>query len=123
MNRAKVAIIDDHDDGRHLMSIVLSKWYEVSSYRDGPSGVKGLHDDCPDVVLIDGRISILKAMRSDPILCNLPTIAVTAYAMPSDKERFLAAGFDDYIAKPYDVEALRFAIEAQLKKKARGISN
>jgi len=34
---------------------------------------------------------------------NMPVIALTSYAMKGDKERFLSAGFDDYIAKPLDI--------------------
>jgi CheY-like chemotaxis protein len=48
---------------------------------------------------------------------RLPIIALTAHALNGDKERFLAAGLDDYVAKPLKLDDLVSAIDRQLGKK------
>jgi CheY-like chemotaxis protein len=65
---------------------------------------------------MDGN-EILKRIRGDKDLCNLPVIALTAHAMAGDREKFLAAGFNDYITKPIMDETLLFDAIARLLRK------
>jgi CheY-like chemotaxis protein len=58
---------------------------------------------------------VLERMREDPKLSAIPVIALTAHAMPEDRETFLAQGFDAYVAKPIvDDAVLVEAIERLL---------
>jgi len=52
-------------------------------------------------------IDVLKKIRKLPGYKKIPVVAITAYAMVNDKERFLQAGFDDYISKPFDKKELQ----------------
>jgi len=54
---------------------------------------------------------------------NIPIIAMTAYAMPGDKENFLAAGMNDYIAKPVDRASLVEVIERAMAREGRSPMN
>ena len=54
---------------------------------------------------MDG-VEALGRLRADPATAALPVVALTAFAMKDDRERFLAAGFDGYLEKPIDVRAL-----------------
>ena len=54
---------------------------------------------------IDG-VEALGRLRADRRTASIPVIALTAQAMHGDRERFLAAGFDSYVAKPVDIVAL-----------------
>jgi len=51
---------------------------------------------------------------------KIPIVAVTAHAMPGDKEKFLAAGMNEYISKPVDMEELKGVIEKVMSKEASG---
>ena len=59
---------------------------------------------------IDG-VEALARLRGDERTASIPVLALTAQAMHGDRERFLEAGFDDYISKPVDVAALLRTIE------------
>ena len=62
-------------------------------------------------------LRLLKRIRtSGANYANISIIAMTAYAMTGDKEKFLAAGMNDYIAKPVKMEALREVIERMMGK-------
>jgi CheY-like chemotaxis protein len=61
----------------------------------------------PDV---DGIQALLR-LRADQRTAGIPVLAVTAQAMRDDRERFLAAGFDDYISKPVNVRELIGAVQ------------
>ncbi len=63
---------------------------------------------------IDGYEAIPK-IKADPKFYHLPIIAVTAQAMAGDKERCLAAGADNYISKPVDIDALVMVLHSYLK--------
>jgi len=85
--------------------------HEVISYIDGEQALTKFTTDQPDLILMDIQIAgdlngldVVKKLRADGH--TLPIIAVTAYAMVGDKERCLAAGCDDYIAKPIPIPLL-----------------
>jgi len=95
--------------------------------RDGCEALKLLRDEHFDCVLMDiqmpGRngLETAKDIRSqasgafDP---GIPIVALTAHAMAGDKEAFLAAGMDAYLSKPVELEALREALCAVLRRDA-----
>lgn len=60
---------------------------------------------------------LLREIRQDPRLADLPVIAVTAQALPGDRERLLGAGFDGYFSKPIDTRTFGGEIEAFLRTK------
>jgi CheY-like chemotaxis protein len=68
---------------------------------------------------MDGS-QVLEQIRADPELRDLPVIALTAHAMAGDRETFLAAGFDEYVAKPIvDEEILLRTIRQGLEGRSR----
>ncbi len=62
----------------------------------------------------------MRHLRQTPAFADLPVIAVTAYALPGDRARFLAAGFDAFVTKPYAREDLLKALDTAFRKRSRG---
>ena len=80
------------------------------------------HKPAPDIVLMDimmpemDGITAMQEIRKKPELRELPIIALTAKAMPDDQQRCLAAGANDYISKPIDVDKLVSLIRIWMPK-------
>jgi CheY-like chemotaxis protein len=119
-----VLVIDD--DARNVFAI--SSTLELHDLRvthagDGRRGIEALRA-APDTDLIlmdvmmpgmDGYAT-MTAIRQMPQFGRLPIIAVTARAMPGDREKSLAAGANDYVTKPVDTEELLACMERWLSK-------
>ncbi|HEU4996030.1 MAG TPA: response regulator [Gemmatimonadaceae bacterium] len=121
MTRHTLAVVEDNADNRLLLQAILGDQYTLVEYENGSDALEGIANDKPDLVLLDISLpgmdgtEILMRIRRDVTLRDLPVIALTAHAMAGDREKFLAAGFDDYVTKPIIDEALLFkAIERQL---------
>ena len=119
-----LAVVEDNADNRLLLQAILGDQFELVEYDNGKDALAGLARARPDLVLLDISLpdmdgtEILKRIRQDTALRNLPVIALTAHAMTGDREKFLAAGFDDYITKPIvDETQLLSSIERLLKKR------
>ena len=110
MNR--VAVVEDNADNRLLLQAILDGLYEVVEYENGVDALAGLSAQLPDLVLLDISLpgmdgnEILARIRADQRLRRLPVIALTAHAMAGDREKYLSAGFNDYITKPILDETL-----------------
>jgi CheY-like chemotaxis protein len=118
----KIAVVDDSEDNRDFMEFLLREQYKVVLHASGETALQSLKSDTPDLVLmdisLDGRLDgfeTLRRMRSDGFP-NIPVIALTAHAMVGDRERILAAGFNDYVSKPIiDVDLLYDIIKRHLR--------
>lgn len=108
----KIAVIEDNPDNRLLVCALLEDEYELCEYEDGPAALAALASNMPDLVLLDISLphmdgsEVLTHIRADERLKALPVIALTAHAGSSDREKFLAEGFDDYVTKPITDEAI-----------------
>ena len=112
---ARLAVVEDNADNRLLLQAILGDEYDLQEYENGIDALKGIADSRPDLVLLDISLpgmdgnEILQRIRADVGLRQLPVIALTAHAMAGDREKFLAAGFDDYITKPIVDETVLFS--------------
>jgi two-component system cell cycle response regulator DivK len=116
-----IAVVEDNADNRLLLQAILDGLYELVEYENGTDALSGLAASLPDLVLLDISLpgmdgnEILARIRANESLKRLPVIALTAHAMSGDREKYLAAGFNDYITKPIvDETILLSAIERWL---------
>jgi len=121
---AKIAVVEDNPDNRLLVNALLEDRYEIVEYESGVDAMEGLPSDPPDLVLLDISLpqmdgtEVLGWIRRQEQFEGLPVIALTAHAMAGDREKYLAAGFDDYVTKPIvDEEVLMEAIRRCLEPK------
>jgi len=104
--KAKIAVVEDNPDNRLLVQAILEDQYEILEFETGVDAVNGLLEDPPDLVLLDISLpemdgtEVLAWIRGQDTLKEIPVVALTAHAMAGDREKFLAAGFDDYLTKP-----------------------
>ncbi len=108
----KIAVVEDNPDNRLLVQVILEPLYEVVEYETGMAALEGLEKERPDLVLLDVSLpemdgtEVLRRIRANEKLRGLPVIALTAHAMSGDREKYLNAGFDDYVTKPIVDETL-----------------
>jgi CheY-like chemotaxis protein len=116
----QIAVVEDNPDNRLLVRVILESQYEVVEYENGFLALEGLPKQKPDLVLLDVSLpemdgtEVLKRIRSSEQLRDLPVIALTAHAMTGDREKFIRAGFDDYVTKPIIDESLLLDAIAKL---------
>lgn len=118
-----ILVADDDPVGRELIREILeSQGYQVVEAGDGASALSAIQAVLPDLVLLDIQMPILdgfgviQALRREHRFQSLPVFALTAFAMRGDREKALASGFNDYVAKPIDVSAFRELVRQALNR-------
>jgi len=110
-NRIRVAVVEDNDDARELLSVFLSDSFEVVTYRNAEEALPRLIRQTAHVILVDLRlpdldgIGFLEQLRKAGVV--VPMIMVTATVLGNVEAKALAAGFSAFFAKPIlDLQAL-----------------
>jgi len=101
-----VAVVEDHPDTLALMMALLARRYDATGYADAESAIEGLRANRPDIVLCDiglpvmDGIGLLRLVRADEVLADVPVVAVTTNALEATPDDYLAMGFDSFLPKP-----------------------
>jgi CheY-like chemotaxis protein len=119
----RILLVEDNEMNRDMLSRRLQrKGYEVLIAVDGEAGVKMAASDKPGLILMDMSLPVIdgweatRRLKNAPETASIPIIALTAHVMDGDRDRALAAGCDDYDAKPIDFERLLGKMQALLNK-------
>lgn len=113
---------DNQNNCRLLRDILTFNGYEVVVACDGLEAVKKAVDLHPDLILMDIQMpdmdgkTATRLLKGDPATSGLKIIALTSFAMRGDREEFLEAGFDDYLAKPIDTRAFPGLVKEWLER-------
>jgi CheY-like chemotaxis protein len=110
---ARVLVVDDQKDERELLSAIFEQQgTEVRSASSVDDAFVVLQIWRPDLLVSDLAMprqdgyALVRRLRATATLRELPALAVTAHARPEDRDAALAAGFDGYVSKPIDRDAL-----------------
>ena len=119
--RGLVLLVEDNDRSRKLERELLElRAYSTIETSTGEQAVELAAEHGPALIVLDvalpgiDGLATLERIRADPVTADIPVVAVTAFAMPGDRERLLDAGFDGYLAKPIDVRTFVDALEGVL---------
>jgi CheY-like chemotaxis protein len=115
----KILIVDDDLETLRLVGLMLQRQgYEISTASNGELGLEKAWAEKPDLILLDihmpgiNGFEVFKIMKSEPLIKDIPIIALTVYSMMGNKNGILRAGFDDCIEKPIILkEFVKFIIE------------
>ncbi len=109
----KILIVEDIPMNRRLIRDILTyHGYEIIEAENGEEAVRIAREQKPDLIIMDLQMPVMngldaiKILKSDPATKDIKVIAVTSFAMAGDREKVLAAGFDEYISKPLNTREL-----------------
>ena len=118
----KILLIEDNELNRDMLSRRLQKrGYEVVTAVDGETGVATAQVEAPALILMDVSLpgidgwEATRRLKAAPETRHIPIVALTAYAMPNDRDKALAVGCDDFDIKPIELPRLLEKIETLLK--------
>lgn len=106
-------VVEDAPDNLALIEQIFDgSDYIIQLTQDGMAAMAWLEQNMPDLILLDLSLpamdgwEIARRLKADDRTRDIPIVAITANAMLGDKEAAIAAGCDDYLPKPLDIEQL-----------------
>lgn len=109
----KLLLVEDDPDIQLVARMALKRaGFTVSIAPDGTTALEAIHDDRPDVILLDWMMpdvegtEVCRRIKDDPATSAIPVIFMTARSQQSEMARGLALGASGYIVKPFDALAL-----------------
>lgn len=114
-----ILIAEDMDSNFELLNAILSSTYNLIRARDGIEAVSLFNDKKPDLILMDIKMPNMDGLDATRIIrelsLDIPIIALSAYAYKQDTEEALAAGCNDFLAKPLSAAKLKQILNKWLK--------
>jgi CheY-like chemotaxis protein len=121
----KILYVEDNEDNVYMLKRRLERaGFEVVVAADGEQGLAVARDAPPDLILMDLSLPVLdgweatRRLKGSEATRSIPVIALSAHAMPGDREKALEAGCDDYDAKPVKLPSLLAKIRALLPEES-----
>jgi two-component system cell cycle response regulator len=118
----RILVIEDNPASLELMGYLLEAFgYTAIRASSGEEGLDAATREVPDLIVCDIQLpgidghEIARRLASDPVLKDIPRVAVTALAMVGDRDKVLASGFNGYLAKPIAPESFVKHVEAFLR--------
>ena len=123
--KGKILIVEDNLRNMRLIELLLKdSGYTLLKATDGGEALDVAVSEQPDLILMDVQLPKLsgleatRQLRQMPAFSRIPILAITAYAMRGDREKFIAAGFDAYLSKPINTSELREMVAEMLEQRS-----
>ena len=117
----KILLVEDNELNRDMLSRRLQKrGYEVVMAVDGETGVSMAQSEAPGLILMDMSLpgidgwEATRRIKAQAATRHIPIVALTAHALPGERDKALVAGCDDFDTKPIDLPRLLQKIETLL---------
>jgi two-component system cell cycle response regulator DivK len=117
----RILYVEDNEDNVYMLTRRLERsGFEVVVAVDGEQGIELARAERPDLILMDLSLPVLdgweatRRLKASQETQTIPIIALSAHAMPGDREKALEAGCDDYDSKPVKLPGLLAKIRALL---------
>ena len=125
MTQKTVLIIEDEEDAAELFAEMMRvSGFRVSKTSRSSPAISMMNEYKPDLVLLDimmpevSGLDILRQMRRDPNLAEIPVVVLSAKSMPADIKTGMEAGASTYLTKPVGFQELKDAVERALESAA-----
>jgi PAS domain S-box-containing protein len=121
----RVLLAEDHDINQFLATTILEEWgATVEVAENGKEAIRKITGNTYDVVLMDIQMPIMGGIEATKIIRNqfkldVPIVALTANAIKGDRDKYLNAGMNDYVSKPFEPAELFRSISGLVKKTER----
>lgn len=119
-----VLIAEDEPDNQTILQLLVETLIGARALvvEDGLQALAEARRAAPDLVLLDLMMPLVdgyevaRALKGDPATAAIPIVAISALARPDDREEALAAGCDDFVRKPFELDTLEETIRLRLTR-------
>lgn len=124
-DKETVLVIDDNQDVRNYVKLLLQTRYTVIEAADGQEGIKQAMKYVPDAIICDVMMPIMDGMeccrrlKSEIQTSHIPIMMLTAYAMDEQKIQGYECGADSYITKPFSAQMLKVRLRNLIENRHR----
>jgi len=124
MSKGRILVVEDNMDTYELVRFFLEKnGYETFLAANGRDGVNAAIKQLPDLIIMDLSMpemdgwTAIGLIKKDERTLSIPLLALTAHALPGDRQRAMDAGSDEYITKPMDLNDLVKSVDHWIGKR------
>lgn len=120
--RGVILVVDDREDARGLLRLILSPEWQVEEAPDGARGLEKARELVPDLVIADWSMprmpgpEMIRALRSDPNLTHIPVVMLTALADLDHRTESYESGADHFLAKGFEPDELLAIIDRAVQR-------
>ena len=124
-DKETVLVIDDNQDVRNYVKLLLQTRYTVIEAADGQEGIKQAMKCVPDAIICDVMMPIMDGMeccrrlKSEIQTSHIPVMMLTAYAMDEQKIQGYECGADSYLTKPFSAQMLMVRLRNLIENRHR----
>ena len=124
MSKGHILVVEDNMDTYELVRFILKKnGYETFLAVNGRDGVNAAIKQTPNLIIMDLSMpqmdgwTAIGLIKKDERTLSIPLLALTAHALPGDRQRAMDAGADEYITKPMDLDNLVKSVDHWISKR------